>query len=204
MGSKTYNKNRYMVQLALLIAIQIVLTLTPLGFLRLGVMTITLMHIPTLVGAIVLGPKAGALLGFVFGISSIISAHFVGTIDVYVYSPFLSGSAWSLFVSLVPRVLFALIAAFLYKALIKAGLNIRLSAGIAAGVGTILHTVMVLGSIYILFGKIYAEQIKVAYDGLLIFFAGIAVTNGTVESVLAVIILAAIAKPLTDLVKSNS
>ena len=201
--SNISNKNRYMVQLSLLIAIQIVLTIAPLGFLRLTIMTITLMHIPTLVGAIVLGPKAGAVLGLVFGISSIISAQLTGTIDVYVYSPLLSGSWWSLFVSIVPRVLFALFAAWIYKALIKAKVNMRVSAGIAAAIGTITHTIMVLGSIYILFGEIYAKQIKVAYDTLLVLFGTIALTNGPVETILAVIVLVAVVKPLTDLVQGS-
>ena len=55
-----------MVQLALLSAIMVVLAVTPLGMINLGFINATTLHIPVIVGAILLGPKAGAFLGGVF------------------------------------------------------------------------------------------------------------------------------------------
>lgn len=63
-----------MVQMAILIAIMIILAFTPLGYLKFGLIEITLMVIPVAVGAIVLGPLCGAILGGVFGITSLFSA----------------------------------------------------------------------------------------------------------------------------------
>ena len=56
-----------MTQLALLIAIELIMTVTPLGYIMIPPIAATLMHIPVIVGAVVMGPKAGAALGTVFG-----------------------------------------------------------------------------------------------------------------------------------------
>lgn len=61
-----------MVQLALLIALLAVLTFTPLGYLVVPPVSITFLHIPVIIGAILLGPKSGALLGFAFGITAMV------------------------------------------------------------------------------------------------------------------------------------
>ena len=52
-----------MVLLAILAAIMLVLAFTPLGYLKVGVVEISFMMVPVAVGAIVLGPLAGAILG---------------------------------------------------------------------------------------------------------------------------------------------
>ena len=59
-----------MVQLAVLIAIMLILAFTPLGYLRIGPLAISLMTIPVVIGAMILGPAGGAVLGLVFGLKS--------------------------------------------------------------------------------------------------------------------------------------
>ena len=60
-----------MAETALLTAIVILMAFTPLGYLRIGITQITFIVVPVAVGAVLLGPKAGAFLGLVFGISSL-------------------------------------------------------------------------------------------------------------------------------------
>ena len=50
----------YMVELAMMIAIILLMSFTPLGYLRTPGLSITLLTIPVAVGAIILGPKGGA------------------------------------------------------------------------------------------------------------------------------------------------
>ena len=77
---------RWMVSVALMAAIIIVLANTPLGMIQLPVIKATTVHIPVIIGAILLGPSAGAILGGVFGICSLISNTFVFCIfAVYEY-----------------------------------------------------------------------------------------------------------------------
>ena len=59
-----------LVQLALLVAVELVMTYTPLGYLHVGPLSITFLMIPVVLGSILAGPSAGALLGGVFGLTS--------------------------------------------------------------------------------------------------------------------------------------
>ena len=65
---KIKKDTRYMVNLGLMAAIVIVLANTPLGMIQLPIIKATTVHIPVIIGAILLGPAAGAFLGAVFGI----------------------------------------------------------------------------------------------------------------------------------------
>ena len=56
------NKTLEMVQLAVLIAIMLILAFTPLGYLCIGPLAISLMTIPVVIGAMILGPAGGAVL----------------------------------------------------------------------------------------------------------------------------------------------
>ncbi len=64
----------FLTQIALLTAIEIVLAYTPLGYLKVGPLSLSFLTIPVAIGACVLGPSAGAILGGVFGITSFINA----------------------------------------------------------------------------------------------------------------------------------
>ncbi len=61
---------RDLVELALLTAVILLLAFTPLGYIRTAGLEITLIVVPVAVGAVTLGPAAGAVLGGVFGITS--------------------------------------------------------------------------------------------------------------------------------------
>ena len=63
----TRNRTQYLVSLALMAAIVILLANTPLGMIQLPVIKATTVHIPVIIGAVLLGPAAGAVLGAVFG-----------------------------------------------------------------------------------------------------------------------------------------
>ncbi len=74
MENKTTRNTRYMVELSLMSAIIILMALTPLGYVKTPVLSITLLTIPVAVGAIILGPKGGAILGAIFGATSFAQA----------------------------------------------------------------------------------------------------------------------------------
>lgn len=72
----------WMVSVALMAAIVIVLANTPLGMIQLPIIKATTVHIPVILGAILLGPAAGAILGGVFGICSLISNTMAPTLFI--------------------------------------------------------------------------------------------------------------------------
>lgn len=62
-----------LVQNAMLSAIILLLTLTPLGYLPIGPLEVTVMMIPVAIGAMTLGISSGVILGGVFGLSSFLT-----------------------------------------------------------------------------------------------------------------------------------
>ncbi|MDU7163857.1 MAG: ECF transporter S component [Anaerococcus vaginalis] len=102
-------KTRKMVTVAMLGAITIVLGLTPMGYIPLGLINITTMHIPVIVAGILEGPIVGALVGFIFGLSSIANAILRPIpISFVFYNPI---------VSVLPRVLIGIFAGLTFMGL---------------------------------------------------------------------------------------
>ena len=83
-------KTQYMSIMAMFLAIQIILVVTPLGYLPIGPISATTMHIPVIIAGIALGKKAGAQLGFVFGLTSVLNATFRPTLTSFCFSPFVT------------------------------------------------------------------------------------------------------------------
>lgn len=97
---------------AILGAITIVLSLTPLGFIPLGLINATTMHIPVIIAAIIEGPVVGGLVGFIFGISSLIKAFTRPTpVSFIFYNPI---------ISVIPRILIGVVSYYVYEAIKKA------------------------------------------------------------------------------------
>ena len=65
---------RTLTQLAILVAIELVMKLIGLGSVPVGPLYMSFLTVPIAVGAIVLGPAASAILGGVFGIVSFMDA----------------------------------------------------------------------------------------------------------------------------------
>lgn len=117
-NEKTYE----LVLTALFTAIIIIMAFTPLGYIPLVVINATVIHIPVILGALFLGPKKGAFLGFVFGLTSFINNTFkAATASAFVFSPVLaanmvgvSGIFKSTYICFVPRILVGIVPYFVY------------------------------------------------------------------------------------------
>lgn len=117
-NEKTYE----LVLTALFTAIIVIMAFTPLGYIPLVVINATIIHIPVILGALFLGPKKGAFLGFVFGLTSFINNTFKAvTASAFVFSPVLaadvvgiSGVFKSLYICFVPRILVGTVPYFVY------------------------------------------------------------------------------------------
>lgn len=78
----TISKTKGMTQVALFMALIVLMAFTPfLGYIPLGFTRATIIHIPVIIGALLLGPKKGALLGFTFGLTSFINNTMNPTVD---------------------------------------------------------------------------------------------------------------------------
>lgn len=99
---------RQIVVIGILGAITVVLGMTPLGFVPIGPLNATTMHIPVLIAAFIEGPVVGAFVGLIFGLSSLFNAITRPTpISFVFYNPL---------ISIAPRILLGLIAYVLFAA----------------------------------------------------------------------------------------
>ena len=94
------------------------------GLSALGVLRPTTIHIPVILGSILLGWKKGAALGGLFGLTSLLVNTFTPNPTSFVFSPFYSlgeigGNGWSLVICFVPRILVGVAPYFVYKGMKK-------------------------------------------------------------------------------------
>lgn len=204
-------KTRELVLTAMFTAIIIAMAFVPyLGYIPLGFMNATIIHIPVIIGAIVLGPKRGAFLGGVFGITSMINNTFNPNLTSFVFSPFYSmgdmhGNIWSIVICLVPRILVGVVAYYVYRLvsrLVKSKKSGNVAALACAGVaGALTNTLLVMNGIYFLLGQNYASARGIAIDVLYKFILGVIGTQGIPEAIVAGVLVAAIGKVLIKVMK---
>lgn len=182
---------------ALMIAVTLVLAFTPLGMIRLPFLTATTLHIPVIIATLVLGLKAGMLTGLTFGVysffNSFTSASFFG--------PFFINPL----VSVLPRLLFPIVVYVIAAALRRlcAPFDKRHAVAyvLTSALGTALHTVMVMGMIYLLYGGQIGTMLSggagvpeaIAANGVGVGVALMGVANGVPEMIVAAVIAPVIA-----------
>ena len=198
---KVTKDTNYMVTLALMAAIVILLANTPLGMIQLPIIKATTVHIPVIIGAVILGPMAGAFLGAVFGICSLISNTQAPTLLSFAFSPFLSttgfaGALKALWISIGCRIMIGVVAGWVYLALKKIRIPSAARLAVTGFIGSMTNTVMVMGSIYILFAKQYAEVKNVGMEAVFGLIMGTVTASGIPEAIAAAVLVAVIAEAL--------
>ncbi len=198
---KTTTKDtRWLVSVALMAAIVVLLANTPLGMIQLPVIKATTVHIPVIIGAILLGPAAGAILGGVFGICSLISNTTAPTLLSFAFSPFLSsdfaGIFKALWISIGCRILIGVVAGWLWIGLRRLKLDPWIALPVTGFLGSMTNTVFVMGSIYVLLASQYAEAKSVAIDAVWGLIMGTITASGIPEAIAAAVLVTALGKAL--------
>lgn len=176
-------------------ALSVILSVTPLGYISIGFISLTIMHIPVILATILAGLIPGMCTGLIFGLTSFIRATMTGV--PFFFNPL---------VSVLPRLLFPVVVWLIFR-----GLNLipkmpkAVSGSLAAAFGTFAHTLLVMLSVYIFFGKSLLEGMqsvfeKFGYDvssftpikGYIAVIACMMATNGIWEVIGAVVICAAV------------
>ena len=203
---KQRHDTRWMVSVALMAAIVIVLANTPLGMIQLPIIKATTVHIPVILGAILLGPSAGAILGAVFGICSLISNTMAPTLLSFAFSPFMSttgipGALKAIWISVGCRILIGVAAGWLWILFTKLNVNQMIALPIVGFTGSMVNTVTVMGSIYLLFAQQYADAREVAVSAIWGLIMGTVTASGIPEAIAAAILVVAIGKVLLGVFK---
>lgn len=185
--SKTYR----LVIRAILTAIIILQTMVPfLGFIPIGITSLTIIHITVIVAAIVLGTKDGMFIGLVWGIFTMIRAFNSPTtpLDIAVFT--------NPIISVIPRVLVGLVAGLLFTIIYKKTKKVVAASIVAAIFGTITNTVLVLTLMGTLYTSLVANTYGVDASALFVTLGGIAVTNGISEVITAAVLTPILVKAL--------
>ncbi|MGL6201869.1 MAG: ECF transporter S component [Lachnospiraceae bacterium] len=199
---KTKKKDtRWMTGVALMAAIVIVLANTPLGMIQLPIIKATTVHIPVIIGAILFGPMAGAILGGVFGICSMISNTMTPTLLSFAFSPFLSttglsGAFKAVWISVGCRILIGVVAGWLWIIFSKVKLNQLIALPIVGFAGAMTNTVTVMGSIYILLAQQYAVAREVGITAVWGLIITTVTASGIPEAIAAAVLVTVLGKIL--------
>jgi len=197
---KTKN-TRWLTSVALMAAIVILLANTPLGMIQLPIVKATTVHIPVIIGAILLGPTAGAILGGVFGVCSLISNTMAPTLLSFAFSPFMSmtgisGALKAIWISVGCRIMIGLISGWVWMIFKKFKANHIISLPITGFIGSMVNTVFVMGSIYYLLAAEYAQVKNVGVEAVFGLVMGTVLASGIPEAIAAAVLVTVIGKVL--------
>ena len=181
-----------LIQVALLSAIIVIMAYTPLGFLKVGLVEITFITIPVIVGAIVIGPGAGAFLGTLFGALSFaqcfgMSAFGAGMLGISPLRAFL--------VCVPTRLIMGLLCGLIYKTFKKGKSNLP-AISVSSLCGALLNTILFVGTFILLYSNTDFFK-EMAQGKNLVAFVGMFVgLNGLIEAIACFVIASAVCKAL--------
>jgi uncharacterized membrane protein len=149
-------------------ALSIALFLSPFGYIPwLAGASLTVMHVPAIIGAVLEGPVVGAIVGAIFGVTALVKAATApqGPIDLFFVNPL---------ISVLPRILVGVAAWAVYKAFRgRLGAVAAASAGVA---GSLTNSLLVLGALVACGAIPPATAVAVL------------VANGGIEAILAAVL----------------
>lgn len=186
-------KTLKMIQLALLTAIIVLMAFTPVGFIRTPGLEITLIGIPVVVGAVLLGPSGGAILGAVFGLCSFLQCFGMSPFGAVLLgiNPF-----WTFVMCFVPRTLMGWLSALIFKGLRKVDKTRFFSFLAACLGGALLNTILFMSALMLFFGQseyILSMQGSMNVFAFVLAFVGV---NGLIEAIVCAVVGTAISKAL--------
>lgn len=210
MENKQHKHTLTIVQLALLIAVMLVLELTGLGMLRFGPLEMTILQFPVIVGAILMGPAAGAGLGLVFGLISFWECFGKSAFGASLLS---INPLYTFLVCVPTRTLMGYLCGLIYKLIHKILVSRKddpsqgrkLIPYITASLcGALLNTLFFMTALLVLFSSTEYIQGFIAVSGtsnLLMFAFWFVGTQGIVEAFLCAFLGAVISRAVNAIMK---
>ena len=192
MKIQTRSKTLWMVQTAILAAILILMAFTPLGYLKVGTISITFLTLPVVVGAVLIGPFSGAVLGAVFGITSF--AQCFG-MDAFGTALMAINPILTFIMCMVPRILMGLLVGLIYRALARFDQKKTWSFAVAALSGAVINTVLFVGALIWFFGN--SDYLRQFGPNLMAILGVLITLNAAIEAVVCMIAGTAIVKALS-------
>ncbi len=193
---------RFLTELAVLTAIELILELSGLGYIHTKFLEFTIMQIPVIVGAVVLGPIGGLVLGSVFGLTSFWQCFGKSWFG----ATLLSISPLGTFATcVIPRVAMGLVCAYLFRVLygkrnrlfskLSGRTGSMLCCAIVGLSGALLNTVLFMGFLVTIFGK-SDFLLNMGSQQIIPFVVGMVGVQGLIEAVICCVVSASISYAL--------
>ena len=170
---KHYKFDRYIFEI--LLAMEVIMSFTFLGYIHIPPISITTAYIPIVVSASLFGPVESTVTGMLFGLGSMYkaSASYVMSVD-RIFSPFRSGfPAESILLSVGTRALFGFLVGCIFH-VVKKQKNCRIWKGVCALAAPFLHSLIVYGAMGIFFpqcGFSYRNAFRLGKNNIAVMIA---------------------------------
>lgn len=191
-----HNKVQQITRMAILVAIIFLLAFTPLGYLVIGPIAATTIQMPVIVGAVILGPVSGAILGAFFGLSAVIKVLTMPGADPFATLALSHAPFAYLVVCFGARILMGWLAGLLGAALRKVpalnGGRSFIRYGITGFVGSALNTVFYLGLLWGLCAEVISSFYGVDLSAVGSLVLTTAYAAGIPEAIVSCIVVAAV------------
>lgn len=182
----------------MLIALELILAFTPLGYLKIGLLSITFMTIPVIIGSITSGATVATVLGLTFGVTSFVQCF---GMDAFGTALFQMNPVYTFIMCVVARTLMGFLCGVIYKALKKTKLPETLCAGVSAFSAPFLNTLFFMACLIVFFWQTDYIQSIAAGANVFKFLITIVGINGVVEWVVCTVVGAAVAVPVAKAVR---
>lgn len=194
----------FLTQMALLTAIVIIMAYTPLGYLKVAIVDITFIVVPVAVGAVMLGVKAGAFLGLVFGLTSFAQAFSgMSSLGTLMFNTKPLAAA---FCCIVPRIIVGIMPAIVYHGMSKLCKKRVINIAVSCLVAPLTNTLLFITCSVLLFHETLTGFFSYNGENVIVFlgwmFATVAV-NAILEALACLLIGSAICNALWSVVKRH-
>jgi len=196
MKTITNKRTLKMVQLALFTAIILLMAFTPLGYIKTPGLEITLLVVPVAVGAIILGPTAGAILGGVFGITSFIQAFGGGPLGTALLGISVVGT---FVLCVLTRILMGWLTGLIFKLMKQWDRTRLISHAVANLAGALLNTILFMTTFVLIFYNTeYIQGIVTALGATnpIHFIILFVTVNGLIEALICFVVGTAVSKAI--------
>ena len=179
-NTNSSSKTRRLVLIGALGGISIFIAISGLGLIRLKIFSLTIMHVPVIIGALLEGPIVGIAVGLIFGLFSMYQNITAPGLTSFIF--------WNPIVALIPRMLIGIVAYYSFKLLKSKIKSTGVCAGFAAILGTLTNTIGVLGLTYILYLDRYAQAREISREAVAGTLLTVGLTNGVPEAIVSALI----------------
>ena len=200
--TKSFN-TKTLAQIALLIAIELVMRLLGLGSIPVGPLVMSFLTLPIAIGAMLVGPAAGAILGAVFGLASLYDAITGKSAMTHFF--FQESPVSTIILCVGMRILMGVACAYVFRAFSKLDKDEKTwSYFVGALSAPLINTILFMGYIVLFFYKTEFVQNLVAAKGasnaihFVILIVGV---QGLIEAVAVCIIGGILTKVLSKVIK---